>query len=200
MISVPEADAFARRVHGRDRTKAGIPLTEHVRRVAGRVKFDPDPYAVGTERDRDQRPGRAANEPVADASGSPMLVELRPILGFELSTLNGLGADEPDDHHREGGNDGEDNEHEQTRSHGHRSAFPPLMNGGWRQGDARRNARRPRRNRLATHSAELRDQTAGRTSTALTSRAPVRGPRPDRGRERARSTPGHRGPEPRSAR
>jgi (p)ppGpp synthase/HD superfamily hydrolase len=46
MISSLEADALARRAHGQDRNKSGVPFIEHVRRVAERVRNDPDNYAV----------------------------------------------------------------------------------------------------------------------------------------------------------
>jgi (p)ppGpp synthase/HD superfamily hydrolase len=45
-MTVPEADALAQRAHGTDRNKSGVLFIDHVRRVATRLRDDPDPYAV----------------------------------------------------------------------------------------------------------------------------------------------------------
>jgi (p)ppGpp synthase/HD superfamily hydrolase len=45
-MSSPDADALARQAHGDDRNHAGMRYIDHVRRVANRVRSDPDPYAV----------------------------------------------------------------------------------------------------------------------------------------------------------
>ena len=46
MITAAAADELAQRAHGEDRNDSGMRLIDHVRRVADRVKDDPDPYAV----------------------------------------------------------------------------------------------------------------------------------------------------------
>src|SRR5262245_15427961 len=46
MIDGPTADALASAAHGHDRTKSGVLFIEHVRRVAGQLRDDPDPYAM----------------------------------------------------------------------------------------------------------------------------------------------------------
>jgi hypothetical protein len=46
VITAPEADELARQAHGDERNHSGMRYIDHVRRVADRVKTDPDPYAV----------------------------------------------------------------------------------------------------------------------------------------------------------
>jgi (p)ppGpp synthase/HD superfamily hydrolase len=46
MINATTADAMASAAHGRDRTKSAVLFIEHVRRVAGQLRDDPDPNAV----------------------------------------------------------------------------------------------------------------------------------------------------------
>ena len=46
MITVIEAERLAQRAHGDDRTKAGLPFIDHVRRVAVQMSDDPDLNAV----------------------------------------------------------------------------------------------------------------------------------------------------------
>jgi hypothetical protein len=46
VIDTIGADAFASAAHGVDRTRSGVLFIDHVRRVAARLRRDPDPYAV----------------------------------------------------------------------------------------------------------------------------------------------------------
>jgi (p)ppGpp synthase/HD superfamily hydrolase len=46
MMTAAEADALAQRAHGDERNHSGMRYIDHVRRVADRVKDDPDQYAV----------------------------------------------------------------------------------------------------------------------------------------------------------
>jgi (p)ppGpp synthase/HD superfamily hydrolase len=46
VITAAEADALAQRAHGDERNHSGMRYIDHVRRVADRVKSDPDQYAV----------------------------------------------------------------------------------------------------------------------------------------------------------
>jgi len=46
VINEADADELAQRAHGEERNDSGTRYIDHVRRVAERVKDDPDPYAV----------------------------------------------------------------------------------------------------------------------------------------------------------
>jgi (p)ppGpp synthase/HD superfamily hydrolase len=46
VITAAEADALAQRAHGDERNHSGMRYVDHVRRVADRMKTDPDQYAV----------------------------------------------------------------------------------------------------------------------------------------------------------